>query len=196
MGPLATHMIVHIGLMNLVAPLVAVLVIVGFGRSLRASPGVLALATLGQLLALWAWHAPMSLVPSMHSVPLTLAMHLSLFLLAALFWWAVFAFDRERIGRPIIALLITGKLFCLLAALFVFAPRLLYPGLANAHGMAAEPSLAFLLADQQLAGAIMLAACPATYVLAGLILTARWFKGATRRDGTSDENAGPANGMA
>jgi putative membrane protein len=65
------------------------------------------------------------------------------------------------------ALLITGKLFCLLGVLLVFTPRLIYPELASVRDAAA-------LSDQQLAGLTMIVACPASYVLAGIVIAWRW----------------------
>jgi putative membrane protein len=59
----------------------------------------------------------------------------------------------------VLALLLTGKLTCLLAVLLVFAPRALYPHAA--------------LADQQFAGLLMLAACPLSYLGAALVITLR-----------------------
>jgi putative membrane protein len=72
------------------------------------------------------------------------------------------------------ALLITGKLFCLLAALLVFSPRVLYPDALAAHRHA--PVAADLLSDQHLAGLLMLVLCPLTYVLAGVLIAERWLR--------------------
>lgn len=60
------------------------------------------------------------------------------------------------------ALLLTGKLACLLGALLIFAPRELY----RLHGL---PSLE----DQQLAGLLMITACPLSYVVAGVAMAAQ-----------------------
>jgi putative membrane protein len=105
-------------------------------------------------------------VPTVHTV-----MHVS-FLAAALWFWLAVLSDRSTMRwRALFALLITGKLFCLLGALLVFAPRLLYGGIA-AHGPLAGDDGA--LADQHLAGLMMLAVCPLTYVLAGVVIAAQW----------------------
>jgi putative membrane protein len=55
------------------------------------------------------------------------------------------------------------RLFCLLGAIFVFAPRPLF---AHHGGVSLE--------DQQLAGLLMIVACPLTYVVAGTVIAARW----------------------
>lgn len=174
MGPVVAHMAVHILLMNLVAPLAAL----GASRSWREGPeisgGVLGLATLTQLSALWGWHAPPLLKHALESPSTHVLMYVSLFLTAFLFWWTVFRFRRNRCWLPIVALLATSKFYCLLAVLFVFAPRALYPNIAHPKSGHAAPVWSDTLADQQLAGLIMLAACPTTYVLAGIAIGARW----------------------
>ena len=173
MGPLASHMVLHIVLMNLLAPLAAF----GISRVSDAwrSPaaGSLTLATVAQLAALWVWHAPPLLNQALQSHAIHLLMQGTLFLGAFCFWSAIFAVDGNRRWKPIIALLLTSKLFCLLAVLFVFSPRALYPAAAGIHGHS-DAVLQSTLADQQLAGVVMLVACPATYVLAGIVIAGRW----------------------
>lgn len=173
-GPLAVHMAVHILLMNIVAPLAAL----GLSRVLQNSRAIsgrlLGLATLVQIAGLWAWHAPPFLYRALESSSVHLLMNGSLFLSAFLFWWAVLHFRGERSWQPVAALLVTSKLYCLLAVLFVFAPRTLYPDFASSHLGHGVGGPSTGLADQQLAGLIMLVACPVTYVLAGVVIAARW----------------------
>jgi putative membrane protein len=161
-GHLAAQMLTHILLMSAAAPLLAF-------AARRYLPlrrvRLIVPATVVQVAVLWAWHSPPALDAAMRSGVLHTVMLLSL--LAAAFWFWSAIFDaRERRWRAILALLVTGKLFCLLGVLLVFAPRALYAGLASGHAGA--------LADQQLAGLLMLIACPATYVAAGVIVAARW----------------------
>jgi putative membrane protein len=174
MGPLATHMAVHILLMNLAAPLAAFAVTRVRLQRREIAGRALALATFAQIAALWAWHAPPSLNRALESPTVHLLMNASLFLTAFLFWRAVLRLHGQRSWHPIVALLITSKLYCLLAVLFVFAPRALYPASAASHTAHATGAVNATLADQQLAGLIMLVACPVTYVLAGIVIAARW----------------------
>jgi putative membrane protein len=71
--------------------------------------------------------------------------------------------------------------------LLIFAPRLLYKLPMQAHaGHAAWPLTG--MEDQQLAGLIMVSACPLSYVLAGVIAAAQMLHGlatSPRRDPTS-----------
>lgn len=160
-GHLAAQMLAHILLMNAVAPLLA---LAAHGAVPRNWPSLLVPATMVQVVALWAWHAPPVLEAAMQSGLLHVGMQASLLLAACWFWWAIFS-HREARWRAILALLVTGKLFCLLGVLLVFAPRALYAGL-GVHAAA--------LPDQQLAGLLMLIACPATYIVAGVVVAARW----------------------
>lgn len=164
-GPLSVHMVQHLVLMNVAAPLLVYglreRITVPLWRSWPFATGL-------QLALLWLWHTPPTLAAAMAHAGLMAAMHLSLMAAALWFWAAVLLAPPQARWRAILALLVTGKLFCLLGALLVFAPRLLFTAPHPGHG-------ALSLADQQMAGLIMLTACPLTYVLAGIVISARWF---------------------
>ena len=130
----------------------------------------LAIVTAAQLALLYAWHAPgaaglhWSRSPAAH-----LSMHASLLAAALLFGSRFLAIQESRVGAASRALTITGKLACLLGVLLVFAPRVLDTSTAS-WGATTE----MMLADQRLAGLLMLAACPASYVLSGVWIASRW----------------------
>lgn len=128
----------------------------------------LAYAATAQLALLWAWHAPTTLsVSSTHAV--THALASTLLLMASLaFWLAILSKTGAGRLQGVFALLATGKLSCLLGALLLFAPRVL-DGLESSH-------LESALADQRLAGLMMLAVCPVCYVLTGIKITADWLR--------------------
>ncbi|MBO6719437.1 MAG: cytochrome c oxidase assembly protein [Rhizobiaceae bacterium] len=176
-GSLAQHMAVHIVEMNLVAPLCA-----ACAARLWANPAIerIGLATLVQVLFLWGWHTPAIFALASANPIAMAAMHLSLFAAAVWFWSSVIAHLRTASWTPIAALLVTGKLFCLLGLLLTFAPRAIYAG-------ASIPALesAHVLADQQLAGLLMLAACPVVYVGAAIIVARRWLAEIKRAPGWS-----------
>jgi putative membrane protein len=170
-SPLAAHMAIHIATMNIVAPAI----ICVFRHYIATSPEVARSPWLGgatgiQLAALWFWHAPMAMVFAMSSVGGFLLMQTSLLLSALWFWHCVSGAAR---WRSILALLITAKLFCLLGVLLVFAPRAIYPTLQVGMKQHDMP-FATAMADQQLAGLLMLIACPLTYLVAGVATTTRW----------------------
>lgn len=171
LGPLAGHMAAHIATMNILAPLVAVgMGALGWLRADFGRPPALWSATLVQMAVLWGWHSPAIQHASHTSLVLALALHSALLLAALAFWVAIVAGSSNR-WQAILALLLSGKLACLIGALLVFSPRLLYLAPANTHSGHSDTGAA--LADQHLAGLLMLAACPLSYILAAIVLTAQ-----------------------
>lgn len=179
-GPLSELMLQHMVLMNLAVP--------GLICLLRpAVPSTVSwnwpLATATQLVLLWGWHSPPALGAAMLNPIVMLAMHASLTAAAVWFWLAIYATPAAGCWRAIFALLITGKLFCLLGALLVFAPRSLF------GAMMLGPDAVYMaesLADQQLAGLVMLVVCPLIYITTGVVLASRWFlamEAGSRADG-------------
>jgi putative membrane protein len=174
LGPLAHHMSIHLLLMNGIAPAFGLLYMSSSAGTRDA--GVvrrsLFVACVAQIAVLWLLHAPPAIAASMHQPAIHALAQLSLLAVAIWFWLAVFAQHGAARWRAMVALLVTGKLFCLLAALLVFSPRVLYPhALAHGHAALADP-----LADQHLAGLLMLVLCPLTYVLGGVVIAERWLR--------------------
>jgi putative membrane protein len=116
------------------------------------------------MLLLWIWHVPSVHAAITSSRVAQAGMLAMLFFAALAFWGTVLSNVGRSIWQSILALLFTGKLACLLGALLIFAPRVLYSAHASGHAS---------IDDQQLAGLLMIAACPLSYVLAGVILTAQ-----------------------
>lgn len=173
-GPLASHMLLHTVLMSTAAPLCAIGLVWRFRSAASVwRPAPLWWATGLQIAVLWAWHVPVLHAAAHASAGIRALMWASLFSAAAGFWAAILLTPRRQLWHAMLALLITGKLVCLLGALLVFAPRELYA----MHGMAHHAAPA--LDDQQLAGLLMLAACPFAYVLAGIVLAVQMIGGLT-----------------
>jgi putative membrane protein len=172
-NPLTRHMAFHILLMNALAPAVALAL---HHRIRFRNPGlaVLSLASAGQIASIWLVHAPPIMELANASVSAHVAVQVILFCVALFFWNAIFSLKGAARGYGLISLLMTGKLFCLLGALIVFAPRSLYPA-SIWEACLANPSADLMLQDQQLAGLLMLAACPLSYVAAGIAIAANWF---------------------
>lgn len=166
LGRFATHMLIHIGSMNVAAPLLAACVIVRWPASIR--PLWLWIATLMQIALLWAWHAPNMSHMASHSPSFGLILHVSLFLAALAFWLTLLAVRAPERWQSVPALLLTGKLACLLAALLIFAPRTLYEVGGHLSHMSGHLSS---LDDQHLAGLLMITACPLSYLVAAVIIT-------------------------
>jgi putative membrane protein len=184
-GVLSRHMLLHIALMTVVAPILA--------ASLRSSDlfirltGIksLSAAALLQASSFFAWHSPPGLTAMGHG-----AVQTTLLLSAWWFWLAVFNQAGTHLWRTVVALVLTGKVFCLFAVLLTFAPRVLYGG--TAMGSAAPIDLA----DQQLAGLLMITACSLTYLLAAIVLIYRWFQVlCNSQSGTAPPALASGNGL-
>jgi putative membrane protein len=167
-GPLSLQMLQHLALMNVLAPLAALLFA---GRFTQSGPNAIWMVGMLQMLLLWAWHAPAVQQVTASSAALQATLFILLAISAVAFWSAVIAAGASSGWRSLAALMLTGKFACLLGVLLIFAPRDLYglPGLALAL-CTTGPST---LADQQLAGLLMITACPLSYLVAGVILAAQ-----------------------
>jgi putative membrane protein len=176
LGRLSAHMALHIAVMNIAAPLAAIALmhrpLTKGGRSVP-----LWIAGALQIVLLWTWHVPSLQHATMDSAMLQIVMHGSLFM-AALYFWAVLLGVPGR-WQAIFLLLATGKLSCLLGALLIFAPRILHTG---ANG---DPAMADL-SDQQLAGLLMITACPLSYLTAGIVLAAQMLADLGSTSGAAD----------
>lgn len=172
---IAVHMASHIALMNFVAPIVALAALRLLPSQLRlvlCRGGMLLSATASQIALIWAVHTPTLLAFAISSASFHLVLQGLLLIVALWFWGSIFAQPFHHFWRSLLGLLLTGKLFCLLGALLVFAPRALYP--FHSHG--AHSSLlagSAAIEDQQLAGLLMLLACPLSYLLAGVVISSR-----------------------
>ncbi len=177
--PLSGHMVAHIASMTVVAPLAVVGINSRFGKLLpEASAALLWLATLSQMAMLWAAHTPSVHHAAQVSLLAQTALHVALFGSALAFWSCIVTTSSP--WQAMLALLVSGKLACLLGALLIFAPRLLFDGSASAHGSHAMAFGQAALADQQLAGLLMIIACPLSYVLTAIVRVAQTMTGLER----------------
>jgi putative membrane protein len=186
MGPLprlarqafAAHMTMHMMVVAMAAPLIALALAGSRCDPVRLAPRLFAPIPLSlvELIVVWLWHAPVLHHAARHQNTM-LILEQGMFLVAGLLVW-LSAFggekprDVNRTGAGIVALLLTSMHMTLLGALLALSPRPLY-----AHAVHAQLTP---LADQHLGGAIMLVAGGAAYLIGGLYLMA----GLMRRVGT------------
>lgn len=149
----AAHMALHMGVVALAAPLLA---LAFAGRELPEALAPLPLSAL-EAAVVWSWHAPALHHAARHGGG-AFAAEQGSFLAAGVLVWAS-SFARGRAGTGAAALLLTSMHMTLLGALFALAPRPLY----GRHG----------LEDQWLGGVVMLALGNASYLAGGLYLVAR-----------------------
>jgi putative membrane protein len=133
-----------------------------------------AVAWLVHALALWVWHAPALFEATLSHEWIHVLQHLSFFGTGLLFWSSVFRGPRRAAdyGWGVCNLFLTALHSSVLGALITFAPHpwyISYTMTAPAWGISP-------LEDQQLGGLIMWIPGGIVYMIAGLLLFARWLK--------------------
>jgi putative membrane protein len=164
------HMAMHMGVVAVAAPLLAVGVVGGRLDPVRKTPRLFAPipASVLELIAVWAWHTPALHQTARHST-VGLVAEQSMFLLTGLLLWlSACGGDawcrRTQAAAGVVGLLLTAMHMTLLGALLALSPRPLY---AHVDGFARLTALE----DQHLGGAIMLLMGGIAYLLGGLWLT-------------------------
>ncbi len=185
---LSAHMVQHLGLMLVAAPLLVIgrpglVCLWAFGPCTRLALSRVGTGPLGRVwralthpagawlvyfVALWVWHAPSLHQAALGHEAIHAAQHASFLLAAILFWTSIIAPSRlERRAGALIAVFATALQSCTLAALLTTAGTVWYP----AYGPA--PFGLSPLADQQLGGLLMWAPCCALLIGAALATLAR-----------------------
>lgn len=165
----AAHMTVHMVVVALAPPLL-VLSFAGCNHDpVLRYPGIFSpvVASIAELIAVWAWHAPHFHHSARHTT-LGFAAEQATFLVCGLWLWlSAFGGERppsaNRAATGVIGLLLTSIHMTLLGALLLFATRTLY---VLPHSNASLPTQT----DQQLGGAIMLLVGGASYLCGALYL--------------------------
>src|SRR5690606_27816267 len=152
------------------APLVAVGVALRTPPTVaaRIAPAAAAVLSVLDLAVVWGWHAP-ALHHAARSEPAILAVEQASFALVTLGLWFT-AFAGPALAGAL-ALFVTSMHMPLRGALLGLAGRTVYPG---HHHDGAGPFGLSALADQQLGGAVMLGVGGVVYLVAGLVLIARF----------------------
>lgn len=170
------HMTMHMGVVAVAAPLLVLGVAGGRLDPVPKAPALFAPvpASVLELIAVWAWHAPALHHRARHDT-LGLAAEQGTFLLVGLFLWlsALGGDVRRRAGRSatgVVGLLLTSMHMTLLGALLALTPRPLYSHMDGIAGLTP-------LQDQHIGGAIMLLVGGVSYLLGGLWLTAGLLRG-------------------
>lgn len=175
-GSFSAHMTMHMGIVAVAAPLLALGVAGGrFDPVMRAAwlfPPVP--WSIVELVVVWTWHTPALHHAARHGVAAFAVEQTSFLLSGFVVWIAAFGGDTrlraERTGAGVLALLLTSMHMTLLGALLALAPRPLFAH-GHAHGGLSP------LDDQHLGGAIMLLVGGISYLAGGLWLGARLLRG-------------------
>lgn len=162
---LSGHMLQHIVLITVAAPLLALALPWSAGRGW---PAWLAAGVILQSAAMIGWHLPAPFDAATRHDPVHGIEHMTLLGTAVLFWWAVLAAGRQRIAAAVIAVFLASLACTAIGAPITLAARPWYAGYRS-------------LSDQQLAGVIMWALAGAAYVVAGATLFFTWLAAVERR---------------
>ena len=121
----------------------------------------------------WLWHVPVLFQAANENEGFHVVQHLSFIVSALFFWTAILDHDRKRHaqGLAALALFFTSLQASLLGALITFSSRLWYPAGPDLETIAGLSRFE----DQQLAGLIMWVPACTVYVLAAVLVLARWF---------------------
>ncbi len=176
-GPLAAfaehaffaHMIVHMGVVAVAAPLLALGMAQGRFDPVRKWPMAFAPipASMIEFFFVWAWHVPRLHHAARHSSLGHFAEQATFLFSGLLLWLSVFGgkeADRDRRSAAgVIGLLLTAMHMTLLGVLIALAPRSLYSHHSAMGGLTA-------IEDQHLGGAVMVLMGGVTYLVGGLWL--------------------------
>jgi len=171
-GSFTAHMLAHMGVVAVAAPLIAMglpdAVWRGLGRhSLTALPVV---ASLLELLIVWGWHAPTARALVERSVLAGVAEQASFLAGGLLLWIVCIGSEGARSALAgAFGLLLTSVHMTLLGALLALSPRPLY-GLGDVTCFGVTLTAA---QDQELGGVVMLLVGAAVYLAGGVALLAR-----------------------
>jgi putative membrane protein len=167
----SAHMMIHMSVVAVAAPLIALGVAGTPWDPVRHAPRVFPPipASIIELVVVWAWHAPALHHLARHSSWAWIVEQGS-FLLSGLFLWlSVFGGDishrHAMRGAGLAGLLLTSMHMTLLGALLALTPRPLYH---NATGLAGLTAIQ----DQHLGGATMLLIGGIAYLAGGIWITA------------------------
>ena len=173
-GAFAAHMLMHMGVVAVAAPMIAVGLAGGRHDPARRWPRWFApmVASALEFVVVWAWHAP-ALHHAARHVPGLLVLEQGSFLLVGLLVWiAAFGGDaarrRDRAAAGVAGLLMTSMHMTLLGVLLALASRPLYGG----HGDVLTLSSLSPLQDQHLGGVLMLVFGGVSYLAGALVLLA------------------------
>jgi putative membrane protein len=164
------HMIMHMSVVAVAAPLLALAITDTRFDPSSLFPFIFAPlpASLWELVAVWGWHAPALHELARGSVAGIVLEQASFLAVGFVLWLACIGERGGGRAAGVIGLLFTSMHMTLLGALLALAPRVLY---GHAHHSAPETLSA--IDDQNLGGVVMLAAGGTAYLLGGLILMAR-----------------------
>jgi len=181
------HMIMHVAVVALAAPLIALALAQTRFDPVQRWPALFApiAVSVFELIVVWAWHAPLLHQAAQQSNALLLLEQFSFLFAGLSLWLSVFGgpyrLRAARAAAGVIVLLLTSMHMTLLGALLALAPRPLY---GHAGGLFALSALQ----DQQLGGVVMLLVGGIVYLAGGLYLLSELLRSPSPATGPLAEN--------
>ena len=178
----SAHMAMHMGVVAIAAPLLALGIAGGALDPVRKWPALFPPIPISvlELIVVWAWHTPALHHFARHGASGLAAEQAAFLICGLLLWLSVFGGDatsrHSRAGAGVVALLLTSMHMTLLGALLALTPRPLYEHAGDFAGLAG-------LEDQHLGGAIMVLLGGLSYLAGGLWLTAGLVRGLMKNRG-------------
>jgi putative membrane protein len=183
MPPFAVHMIVHISIVAVAAPLMGAWL--ASNQLLLRLPRLLCspiTASAFEFIVVWSWHTPMLHELAQLSRATFVAEQASFVVAGVLLWTSVLRRNGASAGAGVVALLLTSMHMILLGTLLTLAPRPLYT-----HAILSLGDLYAGLAGQRLGGMVMLIGGGLPYLAGGLYLV----HGLLREPPIADTEGGP-----
>lgn len=167
----SAHMLLHLGIVALAAPLLAA----GLARAgvcldgVRNIRGWAALAFSMEMLVVWGWHVPALHEAAARQVSVFVIQQISFLAVGLAVWLLAFAIrSREAMGAIIVGFFLSFVHMTMLGVLLLIAPKLIYPADLCLGAFGFEQ-----LEDQRFGGVLMAAWGGLVYMLGGVALTAR-----------------------
>lgn len=174
-GAFSAHMTLHMAVVAVAAPLLALGIAGGRWDPVRRAPRLFPalVASMVELVLVWGWHTP-ALHRAARESLLAFVLEQGSFLLSGLWLWLAAVGGGgegsiQRRGVGVLALLLTSMHMTLLGALLGLPPRALYDHGHHEHASTAGALGA--LDDQHLGGAIMILLGGLSYLVGGLWLS-------------------------
>jgi putative membrane protein len=129
--------------------------------------------------ALWMWHVPFLFQATLKSDFVHTLQHVSFFLSALFFWWAIIYGPRGAVsyGAGVLYLFATSIHSGMLGVFLTLTSRVLYPAYSDTTASWGLTPLE----DQQLGGLIMWVPAGIVYIVAALVMFAGWLRESERR---------------
>jgi len=172
----SAHMVMHMSVVAVAAPLLACGIAGGRLDPVRRAPALFAPipVSLAELVVVWVWHTPALHHVARHSLGGLVVEQAAFLLTGLVLWLSAFGGDagqrRNRAATGVLALLLTSMHMTVLGVLLALPLRPLYAHVGGVAGLTP-------LQDQHLGGVIMLLIGGASYLVGGLWLTREVLRG-------------------